>query len=246
MIVCPSAAVYAISRVAAAQPPEPVPRLVGVTDLTGRSPVDAVNSPISGSCSSRTVRPAARWGPKPPWTGCSASSPKPRTSTSSATAAASSTVGAAPWPWPTAASTWTPWSNTSSTPADSRCRAPAIQPLRGRPGSGRVRGLAADPPGWGGVRGGRTVAGGRHGDRSADGADMSARSRSRARRAAPGGRPAPGPYLVAPAHLGGARPVYRLPARLAALTERYISRATTGRRSFASPVHWAAFTAWGV
>ncbi|MFG2395006.1 CHAT domain-containing protein [Streptomyces lavendulae] len=33
---------------------------------------------------------------------------------------------------------------------------------------------------------------------------------------------------------------------LAALTERYTSRATTGERPFASPVHWAAFTAWGV
>ncbi|MGW1519797.1 CHAT domain-containing protein [Streptomyces sp. NPDC002287] len=33
---------------------------------------------------------------------------------------------------------------------------------------------------------------------------------------------------------------------LAALTERYTSRAATGERPFASPVHWAAFTAWGV
>ncbi|MEU9946023.1 CHAT domain-containing protein [Streptomyces lavendulae] len=33
---------------------------------------------------------------------------------------------------------------------------------------------------------------------------------------------------------------------LAALTERYTSRATTGEHPFASPVHWAAFTAWGV
>ncbi|MER7466587.1 CHAT domain-containing protein [Streptomyces sp. NPDC097981] len=33
---------------------------------------------------------------------------------------------------------------------------------------------------------------------------------------------------------------------LAAQTERYTARATTGGRPFASPVHWAAFTAWGV
>lgn len=35
---------------------------------------------------------------------------------------------------------------------------------------------------------------------------------------------------------------------LAALTERYTARATatTGGRPFSSPVHWAAFTAWGV